>query len=145
MFAHISDETRNLSHGFLGALFSVLLVFSESDFWMVIGTSIFLYFNFVVLTSALHFYFKAVAQNANGDWSLVWAVMLSFFAFFSWMCFVAFVAVGKLPMFHVDMKEQLLAGLAIYFLFASVMAMAHFTAMSSEEGRSHSESRGGGA
>lgn len=141
MFAHLADETRNLCHGFLGALFSVILVLARGDTLAVLAVCGALYLNFVFITAALHFYFKAVHSNGNSGAYLMYAIGLTFISFFTWLLLLVFVASGKIPFLTIDKDVQVCVGIGLYGAFVFMMAIAHFSAMSSVESRNPSEDK----
>lgn len=78
MLSHISEETARLSHGFLGALFSVLIAMNQEPWFAVTSLCVWLFFCFLLNSFALHL-FKVVTKSASGDdktGSIIWLVLM---------------------------------------------------------------------
>lgn len=76
MFSHVAEETTRLSHGFLGALFGLLIVSSSAHFWSLVILCTALYVAFVVNTSWLHLVFKAKMPTTSARGAILQASAL---------------------------------------------------------------------
>ena len=135
MFAHWADETRNLSHAFLGALFSVLLVFSDKGFVGVFFCSISLYANFLILLVTIHYLFKAMTKKEMNEKYYIATVSLFIFCFLQWVAIFIVFGTPFFNFFIVEHKPAVMVGILLYLLFSVNMVFAHVTAMRSREGK----------
>lgn len=128
MFSHIAEETTRLAHGFLGALFSFLIVTATTLFVPIAVLCVALYTTFVVNTLTLKLVYSSAVDGERGAvipmviLIVVEALMVSGIVLvyglqygvnFNW-------GTALLPMQF---------GLAVYAAFLTLMNMAHVVAI----------------
>jgi len=122
MFSHVAEETTRLSHGFLGALFGILLVMADRHFWLIAVLCLALYVAFVLNTSILHFAFRLAVENREG---LFWAILLVVLE--TLIVAAVFVAyfLNSYQSIEVKYLATLRFGLLVYGAFLSLMNISH--------------------
>ncbi|HEX8225999.1 MAG TPA: hypothetical protein VF605_19505 [Allosphingosinicella sp.] len=123
MLSHIAEETTRLSHGFLGALFSFMIIVADSNFWTVAILCFAMYVAFVMNTSALHLVFRLAVQGLTDR--ALWMVLL----------FIGetIVVAGLFFVYWLNMEEYfapkyalpLQFGMTVYAAFIGLMNLSH--------------------
>ena len=123
MFSHIAEETTRLSHGFLGALFSLVIIMTPGDVWPIVILCFSLYAFFFLNSAALHFLYRAVVENRTEAVFAVTgiSIILGIMAF----GFFVTYGMGAFVSFELEYIEALRIGLVIFFAFIVLMNIAH--------------------
>ena len=141
MLSHIADETRSLAHGFLGALFSVILVVSDTGHMSIVVCCLCLYSLFIVITSILHFVLKSRVEKEMTD--IKYGATITFLTVFSvigWVgCLAAFGFNVAPDYLYIAKPEALRVGIIIYGAFLFVMAVSHLNIMKASRGVSQND------
>lgn len=123
MFSHIAEETSRLSHAFLGALFSVILIFGNEDFWAVMWLCFFLYTTFVLNSASMHFAFKGFYENRRGP--LVWAALLFALSLLIFALMFAGYFLKIIHAFSDDAHAVVMLGLCVFGAFVILNTLAN--------------------
>lgn len=141
MLAHVAEETARLSHGFLGALFSVLIALEKAPWFATMSLCFWLFMTFVVNSFALHL-FQAISKNdANSTASKVALIVVCYiFVIASLVLVLAAVTTPSpafsdnpfvLPgfaLFQFPNPIPVQVGIAIFALFTIITNMTGFLA-----------------
>jgi uncharacterized membrane protein len=135
MLAHIAEETTRLSHGFLGALFSVIIALSSSreQAWYIALLCVLLYVVFLSATGILYSFAKIFDPMANDDRRSILkinylTIIPSLAFFFIGLCCVYFGFIhDKYRIFRFDDKVimQVEIGCSVFALFMSFLIITH--------------------
>lgn len=135
LFSHIAEETRNLAHGFLGALFSVIIVFAGPEqFWNILLLSVGLYFMFFTVCVGLHGSYKLFSDTSDSSKNYKYfalALLCFLLPAFAW-CAILAVYGFAWPIslnFSENHRLPILLGILVYGVFVLVMAVSHIYVM----------------
>lgn len=128
MLSHIADETRSLAHGFLGALFSVILVFSDEDQVAVFCCCCYLYGLFILVTAMLHYILKSKTEKGDFHYGVTIS-LLAIFTFVGYGLCLAVFGFGASDLVQIQKMAQIRIGILVYGAFLVVMMFANLNIM----------------
>lgn len=129
MFSHISEETARLSHGFLGALFSTLLVFTHESAIGIVLLSAALFTIFLGTTTSMHFLFKAHFEGKS-VYYIHTAVVIFLILALSIFTVLGFAVEGSgvFP-FSSSSVVAIRVGLIVFATFLTTLIISHIAAI----------------
>ena len=123
MFSHLAEETSRLAHGFLGALFSIIVVYSHENFGGVLFLCVALYIIFFFNSLSLYFLFGVVIDKKKRF--IKWLAFFSFSGFFLWATIVAGFFTNQVFEFDGDTHRVICLGISVFTLFLGMVDISH--------------------
>lgn len=129
MFSHIAEETARLSHGFLGALFSCLLVFSNESSFAISILCLSLFSIFIASTMSLHFLFKAVHEENSTYFVYTLICVLVYFSLFLFTIIGFAIDISPIMKFSTGTYPVIRVGLVVFATFLVALNISHIAAI----------------
>lgn len=130
MFSHIAEETTRLAHGFLGAIFGVIIMFSVQNFAAATLLCLALYTTFVVNTLIMKLAYATMVDNRREKIApLLFLVMLETCQLVGIFVFY-FLQVGM--NFDLQYSDPIRFSIVVYTAFLVMMNVSHFSEISDQ-------------
>ena len=127
MFSHIAEETTRLAHGFLGALFGVILLLSPNAFWPVASLCFCLYVAFIVNSGALLLLYRGVVERRTENMLALFPLAILYGLGIAAIITYYLFGLGMTPEISKDIEHiaPVRFGIVVYLVFVVLLNISH--------------------